>query len=212
MTTKYSEGSHTITITLSKVVDRLLVNWGEIGAEPEELIVSEDLKATALTWDHKYMPGTPQFFAAWETDVIKEISEKYQETDPATQKRIYKENGYKYTGDTSAPVWNVTDIGPVRTLEYGKADSQIEEYKADYGFDEYSIVMPRQEINEKGKKVTVEGSIQGRRNPYKFINPDFQTVIATPDQIAYMTEQDGWAVYYNRAGKIIGVELFNGQF
>ena len=212
MKTKYNERRHTITITLSKDVDRLLVNWAEIGAEPEELLVNEDLKATALTWNHKYMPGTTQYFATWETDVNKELKEKYKGTDKVTKKRIYEANGYKMTGDKSGPVWSVTEVGPVRSLEYGKADSQIDEYKAYYGFDEYNIVMPYQYLNEKGKKVTVKGSLQGRRNPYNVVNPDFQTVIATPVQIASMTEQDGWAVYYNRAGKIVGIEFFDGQF
>ena len=49
MKTKYNEKNHIITITLSKPVDRLLVKWAEKGAEPEELAVGEDLKATALT-------------------------------------------------------------------------------------------------------------------------------------------------------------------
>ena len=34
MTTKTSEGNGVITITLTKPVDRLLVNWAEKGAEP----------------------------------------------------------------------------------------------------------------------------------------------------------------------------------
>lgn len=212
MKTKYNKQRHIITITLSQDVDRLLVNWADIGEEPEELLVNEDLKATALTWNHKYMPGTTQYFATSETDVNKELKEKYKGTDKVTKKRIYKANGYKLTGDTSGAVWNVTEIGPVRVLEYGKADSQIDEYKADYGFDEYKIVMPYQYFNEKGKKITVKGSVQGWRNPYKVVNPGFQTAIATPDQIAYLTEQDGWAVYYNREGKIVGVEFFDGQF
>ena len=37
MTTKTDEAAGIITITMSKMVDRLLVNWVNKGAEPEEL-------------------------------------------------------------------------------------------------------------------------------------------------------------------------------
>ena len=57
----------------------------------------------------------------------------------------------------------------------------------------------------------MEGSIQGSR-VFNRINRAFQTVVATPDQTAFMTVQGDWAVYYNRSGKIVGIELFEGQF
>ena len=44
------------------------------------------------------------------------------------------------------------------------------------------------------------------------VNKKLGTVIATPAQTAYMTVQGEWAVYYNRAGKIVGIEYFDGQF
>ena len=40
----------------------------------------------------------------------------------------------------------------------------------------------------------------------------FSTVIATAGDVAFMTVQGEWAVYYNRAGKIVGIEYFEGQF
>ena len=44
------------------------------------------------------------------------------------------------------------------------------------------------------------------------VNKKLGTVIATPAQAAFLTVQGEWAVYYNRAGKIVGIELFDGQF
>ena len=73
MKTKYNEKAGVITITLSKPVDRLLVKWAEKGAEPEELAVDENLQATALTWGHKYMPGTTQYYATW-VDVNQKVT------------------------------------------------------------------------------------------------------------------------------------------
>ena len=78
--------------------------------------------------------------------------------------------------------------------------------------DDYIVVDPYKYIDADGKEVEVSGYIQGVDEPYKTINHSFQTVIATPAQTAYMTVQGEWAVYYNRAGKIVGIELFDGQF
>lgn len=64
MTTKFIEGSATqakrYEIKLSKPVTKLWVLWAEKGAEPEELAVDENLSATALAVEHKYMPGIKQ--------------------------------------------------------------------------------------------------------------------------------------------------------
>ena len=212
MKTKYNEKNHIITITLSKPVDRLLVKWAEKGAEPEELAVGEDLKATALTWAHKYMPGTTQYYATWETYVSNELQEEYVGIDIDTSERIYNVTGSETTGGTYGPVWNVTNYGPERELEYGKEKDQIAEYKADYVYDDYIVVDPYKYIDADGNEVEVSGYIQGVDESYKTINHSFQTVIATPAQTAYMTVQGEWAVYYNRAGKIVGIELFDGQF
>ena len=215
MKTKYNEKNHIITITLSKPVDRLLVKWAEKGAEPEELAVGEDLKATALTWAHKYMPGTTQYYATWESSVTYEETEEYKGIDIDTSERVYESTGFEYVdGWEGGPVVNVYDYAPLRVIEYGKLDEQDKEYLADYGLtkDDCVIVEPYKYINAKGEEVEVSGSIQGFYGSYKYINHDFQTVTATPAQTAYMTVQGEWAVYYNRAGKIVGIELFDGQF
>ena len=56
-----------------------------------------------------------------------------------------------------------------------------------------------------------DGTIQGK-NVSRSTNTKLGTVVATPAQTAFMTVQGDWAVYYNRAGKIVGIEYFDGQF
>ena len=213
MKTKYDERNHVISITLDKPVARLLVNWAEKGAEPEEVLVGEDLKAQVLTWNHKYMPGTTQYYATWSADGGYTLeSEELIATDPVTNKRIYKQSTtYDYTDKTIwAPVWEIKAYRPIRTLN-GKTDEevarQIADYKAEHPSNSYEISYP--EVIEDGTRIP--GIIQGLSIVTE-INGDFPTVIANPAQIAYMTVQDGWAVYYNRAGKIVGIDYFEGQF
>jgi len=234
MKTKYDEKNHIITITLSKPVDRLLVNWAEKGAEPEELAVGEDLTATALTWGHKYMPGTFQYYATWGWDKYVEETESVVGVDIATSERIYSVKGAKMPGfdddycDDDPPQYYVWTKAPKRVIKAedcltdGKWDSKkydklIAEYYADYSdanksnIKKGSVVEIKPYIDENGN--LVDGSIQFTYKCHtNDINRNFQTVIATPAQTAYMTVQGEWAVYYNRAGKIVGIELFDGQF
>jgi len=214
MKTKYDEKNHIITITLSKPVDRLLIKWAEKGAEPEELAVGEDLKATALTWGHKYMPGTSQYYATWESSVTQQQMEEYLGIDVDTSERVYAPEGFVQVGGWSGgPVVNVDQYGPVRELEFGNALDQIDQYLYDYGFEmeDCTVVMPSKVLVD-GEEVEIPGYIQGYYGSYKYINSEFSTVIATPAQTAYMTVQGEWAVYYNRKGQIVGIEYFDGQF
>lgn len=216
MKTKYDEKNHIITITLSKPVDRLLVKWAEKGAEPEELAVGEDLKATALTWGHKYMPGTTQYYATWVSVNHKVVmDEDYLGKDICTSEEVYKDYVVKESGKTLA--FEHEHLFPIRVLDSETCpdvNAEIEKYKKDYPTElgYYDIQKPTVVKDEKGNDVVVPGYIQ-LIEEYDGIDPEsIQTVIATPAQTAYMTVQGEWAVYYNRAGKIVGIELFDGQF
>ena len=242
-------------ITLSKPVDRLLINWAEKGAEPEELAVDENLKATALKGNHKYMPGTTQSRKAlpvapeapdptvahdtvekdwvevkpseWVYKTVKTTEEKrnnpvnYVETTTKESKWYYPK-GYEYTDKD----WEFI----------------VEAYKLQYPSDDYEIVRPgpvtktvevkdkfgnvstKQEPvkNERGVVLYHDGYIQGisvktEKNekvdlPVAPEAPVVSTVDANPLQTAFMTVQGEWAVYYNRAGRIVGIEKFDGQF
>ena len=216
MKTKYNEGDGVITITLSKPVDRLLVNWAEKGAEPEELAVGEDLIATALTWGHKYMPGTTQSQnkSVKKTEGLTTItySVDYDLINPS--ERIYRDDvttttvkgegsGKKsYGTQIIAPKWTLMDTNE------DNLEEQIALYKALFPLDnedDYEIVLP-QVIKNGPFTDIIPGYIKG--SSFRPIS----TVRAYPSDHAYFTVQGDWAVYYNREGKIVGIELFDGQF
>jgi len=246
MKTKYDEGAGIITITLSKPVDRLLIKWAEKGAEPEELAVGEDLTATALTWGHKYMPGTTQTVKAKpvapDPTVRKVVTEQIK-YDVKASEWVYSTTSDKitepvnYVETTTKEFAWIYDNGWVPTdkdWEY-----EVEYYKLAHPADDYEIVRPGyvtkeveekdkfgnvttkqvEVVDEEGNKIFKPGYIQGisvklEKNDKIDLPkaPVVQTVIATPAQTAYMTVQGEWAVYYNREGKIVGIEYFDGQF
>ncbi len=202
-------------ITLSKPVDRLLVKWAEKGAEPEELAVDENLQATAIAWGHKYMPGTSQSYATWVSVNHKEVvtDEKLVGYDLENSEAFYI-----WTIETSGKdlAFEYEFIGPVRELDPDapiSIEDQIASYKNDYPDLVYDIIPPVTLVDADGNPVDViPGRIQGTV-VRPGINPkSISTVSATPSQTAFMTVQGEWAVYYNRAGKIVGIELFEGQF
>jgi hypothetical protein len=272
MTTKYNEGDGVITIKLDKPVDRLLVKWAEKGAEPEELAVGEDLTATALTWGHKYMPGTEQKLG---TSTIKDSSEVIRDekatmipaTDVKPSEWVYKATTKTSEGSRANPAYFLqtttkSEKNPIYTNQYKDKDGKVQvEYALEYydeaghvkyewadnidylawfyetkvnpGFASYEVNEPSKVIVTKndtdkfGNPITVEVDVKNNKNSdwsiYEVgsiqgvtvkteVNKKLGTVIATPAQTAYMTVQGEWAVYYNRAGKIVGIELFDGQF
>lgn len=218
MKTKYNEKAGVITITLSKPVDRLLVKWAEKGAEPEELAVDENLQATALTWGHKYMPGTTQYYATW-VDVNQKVT--YDATvlgyDVENSETVYNIKD-KFSGHEDHLAFEYQYVYPEVELDPDapiSIEDQIASYKAEFvGADEdYIIVLPFEYVDANGNTIKVNGSIKLADEIFDGIDPkSIQTVIATPGQTAFMTVQGEWAVYYNRAGKIVGIEYFDGQF
>ena len=217
-------------ITLSKPVDRLLICWAEKGAEPEELAVDENLQATAIAWGHKYMPGTFQYYATWSTDGgTITLQEKYVGVDIGTSEKIYQPNGVDDKSiifdedvcDYDAPtakVWKKAAPRVIPAADCLDAKGAFDEAKWNKAIEDYVTMYPeysdltiiRPVVNGA---IVVDGFIQGT-DPCPIIrkNHHFQTVIATPDQTAFMTVQGERAVYYNRAGKIVGIEYFDGQF
>ena len=197
MKTKYNEKAGVITITLSKPVDRLLVKWAEKGAEPEELAV--DLQATALTWGHKYMPGTTQYYATW-VDVNQKVT--YDATvlgyDVENSETVYNIKD-KFSGHEDHLAFEYQYVYPEVVLDPNapiSVEDQIASYKAEFvGADEdYIIVLPFEYVDATGKTIKVNGSIKLADETFDGIDPkSIQTVIATPGQTAFMTVQGEWA-------------------
>jgi len=221
MTVKYNESNRLYTIKLDKAVDRLLIKWADKGVEPEELAVDENLEATAIAWGKKYMPGTFQYYATWSQNGGSIAhTETWQGYSIKTSEDVYTQNSAIIDNsvameDLWAPFGEVTEYAPLRVLypvdymtdgkfDQAKWDKLVKAYKDQYPqYKNYEIEVPTTLDNH--------GYIQGSR-VFNRINKNFQTVIATPDQAAFLTVQNGWAVYYNRAGKIVGIEFFEGQF
>ena len=219
-------------ITLSKKVDRLLVKWSEKGAEPEELALDENNQATAIAWGHKYMPGTTQSYvksgenggsigAGYQTLAGYQLcnGEAVYDTIGDWDRSKYYDNDYC---DSDRAFAKVTEYGPVRVFSISqyttngqfdkdKWDKLVAAYKAQYPqYAKYDIQCPVVDA-ATGTRIIQRGSIVGSR-VFNRVNNYYQTVKATPNQAAFLTVQDGWAVYYNRAGKIVKVEPFEGQF
>lgn len=269
MTTKYNESAGYITIKLEGgKVDRLLVKWAEKGAEPEELAIDENGVATALTWGHKYMPGTEQKLG---TSTIKDSSEVIRDKkgtyDVKTSEWVYKATTKTSEGSRDNPAYFLqtttkSEKNPIYTHQYLDKDGKVQvEYYLEYydedghvqnmwadnidylawfyetkvnpGFASYEVNEPskvtvtKKTTDKFGNPITEEvdvksyknnlgsvyeaGSIQGVTVKTE-VNKKLGTVIATPAQAAFYTVQGEWAVYYNRAGKIVGIEYFDGQF
>ncbi len=233
-------------ITLSKPVDRLLINWTGKGEEPEELAVDENLTATALRGTHKYMPGTTQSYKAKPVAPAPKVAQDtlqkgWVEVEPS-QYAYRIVNGYNGKRDGVVNIVETTTKEQkwvLKAWDLDNIDYIIHLYKEEYPAANYEIVLPKlvtktvvgkdkfgnvkeyeqPVLDFHGNKVYTDGYIQGytvttEENPDAPIPtaPRISTVAATPVQTAFMTVQDGWAVYYNRAGRIVGIEVFEGQF
>ena len=206
----WNTGANYYEITLTKPVDRLLIKWAEKGAEPEELQVDDNLQATAIAWGHKYMPGTTQSYnrsVKWSTGLtVNTYEEDFVGYDVKTSERIYAKKAPTTT--TEANKIGTKTVGPKRELtDMNTYKKEIASYMALYGLTSADCVIVEPiEVDKDGAKIVVPGYIKGAKTT------PISTVSATAGQTAFMTVQGEWAVYYNRAGNIVGIEKFDGQF
>ena len=244
MTTKTDEKNGIITITMSKMVDRLLVNWTDKGAEPEELALDENMQATAIIWGHeKAMPGTKQTKGSvtW-TNPYKEILVNPDGAEEAAYEFAYGEDGdgdiyleaYEEAYEAALEELEDEDLADAAATLAGLAacvdfakEVRLEVEKMNQRLVEAAgatatVVAPSKTylkdvegksyiLDVNGDKIVVDYKDGLVYTAKKTSNPA-QTRKAYPADHAYLTVQGDWAVYYNRAGKIVGVELFEGQF
>ena len=243
MSTKTDEKNGVITISMSKMVDRLLINWTGKGEEPEELALDENMQATALTWDHKYMPGTKQgkgsvtwtnpyketltnpdgaeedaYYFAYGEDGDGDIYlEAYDEAYEAALEELEDED-LADAAATLAGLAACVDFAKEVRLEVEKMNQRLVEAAGATA----TVVAPSKTylkdvegksyiLDVNGDKIVVDYKDGLVYTAKKTSNPA-QTRKAYPSDHAYLTVQGDWAVYYNRAGKIVGIELFEGQF
>ena len=201
------------SFAFSKPVDRLFVNWTD-GSGLQELLIDEDLRAYAFRAGHKYLAGIEEHYSGYKSEIEIYRGETLREDiqiDPATGLEAVRETR------------NYVRIQPL--LMNDKVEENIERFRARYARYEIEIIEPRlltvEYIDENGQVaespvVDVNGNLvytEGEMRAYTVKTKYFKTNIATPDQIAFITLQDDeWVVYYNRSGKIVGVEHYENQF
>jgi hypothetical protein len=142
MTTKFIEGSATqakrYEIKLSKPVTKLWVLWAEKGAEPEELAVDENLSATALAVEHKYMPGIKQSIGTSSKTIKtteKEWTKKWVEVSEDKYLPVYKKVDKVTETPATSPVYFVNtvekDVKWVVSVDEMNDDGSIKTYSID---------------------------------------------------------------------------------
>lgn len=223
-TMKVTKNDRGYFFSLSKMVDRLVINWTD-GLGPEELLVTEDLQASSIHLDRKFLAGIEQRVSDSMSKYVYEGStlissdiqvDPYTGTEIAAETKTYQKGQTLVYGDnTEYKIW-----------AYQQKYPESKGYK-------YEIVEPKQVYVEQTNKfgstelvpltddngnfVYKDGEIKAYKISRSYNSATkTQTNIAVPSQTAFMTVQtikgEKWAGYYNRSGQILHVEPFVGQF
>lgn len=173
-----------ITVFLDRPVDRIWVNWMGKGEEPEELKDDSGLKATFSTTGHKYQPG-----AKWVGNY--EVVEKgprqeivwgaYPSFISWATNQVRLISGDEYPIQVVLPHWEVQEI---------KTGAVAAEYSDKLNCTDIHVPEGYKLVKKTGYAVAY--NVQGAGSD------------GSPN-LAYITEQKGFTVIYNRAGKIVSV-------
>ncbi len=201
------------TFTFSKPVDRLFIKWVDAD-EPQELLIDENLRASAFRWNHKYLAGIEEHFSNCSSLIIKQgkniLSEDIQ-IDPATGKQVIEETRDYKKIQTLKMSDDMEDIIEKFKEKYKKYNVEIDEPEQVFVeiTDENGETIALPAVDENGDFIYTVGEMRAYSVKYKY----WATNIATPDQAAFITLQDDeWVVYYNRSGNIVDVQHYENQF
>ena len=173
-----------ITVFLDKPVDRIWANWMGKDEQPEELKLDDHLRATFSTENHKYQVGTK-----WVGNY------KYDEKGPRQEivwgaypsyiswatNRVKLLNGSDVPVRVVLPHWELQDI---------LTGNVIREYSDKLNCTDIHVPEGYKLVKKTGYAVAY--SLEGAGSD------------GSPN-LAYITEQNGFIVIYNRAGKIVSV-------
>lgn len=231
---QYDEAVKLYTLTLSKPVDRILINWAEPGAEPEEVYFNDELVCYVFATGHKYRPGVEQRYVTDTT--VETVTMKYKlnnetgKQEVVVDKRVVDEHKDPITRRNI--IYKTVTIQPVVQLNYNEDfELKIAAYMNEFPGLKYEIVRPdivyfdKEVVDAFGNKITVKevmhddngnvvystGYIKGYSEETEF-SPVMGTTVYGSKQIAFMTVQGEWAVYYNLKGTIVDVLYYEGQF
>lgn len=179
-----SKDGNTITVFLNKPVDRIWANWMGQGEEPEELIVNSQLRATFSTDGHRYQVG-----ARWignTTEVEKGYRQvivwgAYPSHIQWATNQVLRKNKDNDPVKVVLPHWEVQEIITGKVLA---------EYSDKLNCTEIQVPEGYKLVKKTGYAVAY--TTQGNGSD------------GSPN-LAYITEQNGFTVIYNRAGKIVTV-------
>lgn len=180
-----SEDGKKVTVFLDRPVDRLWANWMGVDEEPEELKVNAHLNASFSTEGHKYQVGT-----RWIGNNGKEVEigprqEIVWGAYPSYIK--WAANQVKQNNDGNDPIKVVLPHWEVQKISTGEV---VREYSDKLSCTEIQVPDGYKLVKKTGYAVAY--SAQGSGSD------------GSPN-LAYITEQNGYTVIYNRAGKIVSV-------
>ena len=179
-----SQDGKTITVFLNKPVDRIWANWMGQGEEPEELMVDSHLKATFSTVGHRYQVG-----AKWvgnSTEAEKGYRQvivwgAYPSHIQWAANQVMRKNKDNDPIKVVLPHWEVQEITTGKVLQ---------EYSDKLNCTDIHVPEGYKLVKKTGYAVAY--STRGNGSD------------GSPN-LAYITEQNGFIVIYNRAGKIVNV-------
>lgn len=179
-----SEDGKKITVFLDKPVDRIWANWMGVGEEPEELKVNANLIASFSTENHKYQVGTKWIGV-------------YQELEKGARQEIvwgaypsyiqWATNQVKQNNDADDPIKVVLPHWELQDIVTGNV---IREYSDKLSCTEIQVPKGCKLVKKAGYAVAY--------------SPEGGGSDGSPN-LAYITEQNGFTVIYNRGGKIVSV-------
>ena len=175
-----------VTVTLSEPVDKLWANWMGKGEKPEELLVDETLTAKFYTKGHPYQVGSMP--PAQARLFKQETSKRYVIQFGALQSQI---NWRTVQARNAAGHGDWVEVVEPNWILYRISDDVV--------FNEYSDKLNCTDIHvPEGYKLVKKTGYAVAYSP-KGVGSD-----GSPN-LAYITEQNGFTVIYNRAGKIVSI-------
>lgn len=208
LTVKTSDTAYTFAFT--KPVDRLFVNWTE---GIQEYLVDENLRAYAFRAGHKFLAGITEHYSNAKSVLVyngKTLLWEDIQIDPVTGKEVIQETKTYSRIETVKGTDNmehklrdfIKKYGSKYEIEYDEPQQVFETVVDEEG---NTVEVPK--LDKDGNPVYIDGEIRAYTMKTKY----FATNVATPDQIAFITLQDEWIVCYNRSGKIVSIEYFDGD-
>ena len=179
-----SKDGKTVTVFLSKPVDHIWVNWMGKDEHPEELKLDSTLRATYSIEGHKYQAGTK-----W--------VESYAYGEKGSRQEIV------WGAYPSHISWATNQVrlqkDPDDQIRVVLPHWEVQEIKTGLVVKEYSDKLNCTDIHvPEGYKLVKKTGYAVAYSP-KGVGSD-----GSPN-LAYITEQNGFTVIYNRAGKIVSI-------